>query len=73
MEITMKTSELVQLIRINCDITQKTLSEWSGIDQGAICLYEGGKRKPSLFKKKKLIDIANNRAGMNLKYTDVQD
>ncbi len=70
--INVKVSELVQLIRIKCNITQKTLSEWSKIDQGALCLYENGKRKPNLFKKKKLIDIANINAGMNLKYTDVE-
>lgn len=73
MDIHMKISELVQLIRINCGITQSTLSEWSNIDQCSLSQYEKGKRKAGLSKRKKLVDIANEKAGMNLKYTDIKD
>ena len=73
MDSNMKIGELVQLIRINCGITQRTLSEWSDIDQGSLSLYEQGKRRAGLAKRKKLIDIANEKANMNLKYTDVHD
>jgi len=71
MEIHMTIRELVQLIRINSGITQKELAELSNIDQGALCMYENGKRTARLGKRKRLVDIAN-KAGMNIKYTDIQ-
>lgn len=69
----MKVKELVQLIRINCSITQKTLSEWTGIRQASLSNYEKGKRTPNLFTKKKLVDIANLKAGLFINIKDIED
>jgi transcriptional regulator with XRE-family HTH domain len=70
--ITMTSSELVQLIRATRGWTQFKLSEVSKIDQSSLSQYETGRKKPRLLAKKKLIDIANE-AGLNVKLSDVKD
>ncbi len=73
MELNMLIKDLVREIRFICDITQTTLSKWTDIDQGSLSQYENGSRKPGLRAKKKLLEIANKKAGMNLKYSDLED
>jgi predicted transcriptional regulator len=65
--------DLIKEIRIKCCISQGKLAEWSGIDQTSLSYYERGKRKPGLMAIKKIIDVANERAGMSIKYTDIRD
>lgn len=65
--------KLIKLIRVNCGITQCELSKITGIQQSNISKYENGKSKPALVTIKKLVDVANTKAGINLKYTDIED
>jgi cell division protein FtsL len=67
----MNIQELVLSIRLACDISQHTLSVWTKIDQGSLSLYEAGKRNATLRRKKKLIEIANKKCGLKLKYSDI--
>jgi DNA-binding XRE family transcriptional regulator len=65
--------DLIKQIRIKCGITQSVLSEWTKIDQQSISLYERGLRKPGLLVRHKIIKIANEKAGMNVKDSDIND
>lgn len=73
METCMLFKELVREIRIKCNISQKILAEWSNIDQVSISYYERGSRKPGLLAKNKMIKVANEKAGMNVKDSDIDD
>lgn len=73
MEASMLFKDLVKEIRMKCLITQTELSEWTGIDQSSISTYEKGLRKPGLLAIKKMVDVANKKAGMNIKYTDIEN
>jgi len=65
--------DLIKKIRIKCGITQSVLSEWTKIDQQSISLYERGLRKPGLLVRHKIIKIANEKAGMNVKESDIDN
>jgi len=71
METSMLCKDLIKQIRIKCGITQSVLSEWTEIDQHSISLYERGLRKPGLFIRHKIIKVANEKAGMNIKESDI--
>lgn len=71
MEIPMLFKDLVKEIRMKCLITQSELAKWSKIDQVSISHYEAGNRKPGLIAIKKMIDVANQKAGMSVKYEDI--
>jgi len=73
METSMLCKDLIKQIRIKCGITQSVLSEWTKIDQQSISLYERGLRKPGLLVRHKIIKIANEKAGMNVKDSDIND
>jgi predicted transcriptional regulator len=64
--------DLIKQIRMKCLITQQELSTWSGIDQSSISSYEKGVRKPGLLAIKKIVDVANSKAKMDIKYTDIE-
>jgi predicted transcriptional regulator len=65
-------ADLIREIRMKCLITQAELAIWSGVNQASISTYEKGFRRPGLKSIKKIIDVANNKAGMNIKYTDIE-
>lgn len=71
METSMLCKDLIKQIRIKCGITQSVFSEWSKIDQQSISLYERGLRKPGLLIRHRIIKIANEKAGMNIKESDI--
>lgn len=73
METSMLCKDLIKKIRIKCGITQSVLSEWTKIDQQSISLYERGLRKPGLLVRHKIIKIANEKAGMNVKESDIDN
>jgi len=68
----MLVSELIKQIRMKCLITQTELAKWSKIDQTSISAYENGTRKPGLLALKKLLDVANKRANMDIKHSDIE-
>lgn len=68
----MLVKDLIKEIRIKCMISQTELSKISGIDQTSLSYYEQGKRKAGLLAIKKLIDVANKEAEMNITYKDVE-
>jgi DNA-binding XRE family transcriptional regulator len=65
-------ANLIKEIRMKCLITQAELADWSGVDQASISIYEKGVRKPGLKSIRKIIDVANEKAGMDIKYTDIE-
>ena len=73
MEIAMLFKELVREIRIKCNISQKILAQWSDIDQVSISYYERGSRKPGLLARNKMIRVANEKAGMSIKDSDIEN
>lgn len=73
METSMLCKDLIKQIRVKCGITQSTLSEWTNIDQHSISLYERGMRKPGLLIRHRLIKIANEKAGIDIKESDIEE
>ena len=73
METSMLCKDLIKEIRIKCGITQRIFSEWTKIDQHSISLYERGIRKPGLLIRHKIIKIANEKAGMDIKDSDIEN
>lgn len=73
METSMLFKDLIKEIRIRCEITQSVLSDWANVEQNTISLYERGLRKPGLLSKHKIIRIANEKAGMNIKESDIEE
>lgn len=68
----MQVKELIREIRLRCLVSQKELADWLHTDQTSVSSYECGKRQCSLKTLRKIIEVANTKAEMNIKYSDVE-
>jgi transcriptional regulator with XRE-family HTH domain len=63
---------LLKRIRYKLCMNQKKFAELIGVHQGAISLYELGKRKPGFSTIKIMVEKLKNK-GIKISYSDLKD
>lgn len=55
----MSVGENIKRLRLQCDMTQKKLAEFVGVDQSMICQIERGTKIPTILLAKSIADALN--------------